>query len=1326
VSVGGGPLGDFGPVQVLDANTATAQLSVLATAALAPRTVQVSTTVFAPDEVETETLINGFTVVSATPPGSASSTVTTLAGFAGAPGFVDGAANTARFRDLAGVAVGADDSIYVADAGNHSIRRISAAGTVTTLAGNGTAGFADGAGGTARFNNPQGVAVDANGVVYVADTDNHAIRRITTDGTVTTLAGNGTAGFQNGQGTQARFNSPRGVAVDTSGNLYVADSGNHAVRAISLNGSVNTVAGDGTIGSTDAPTARFNGLVGIAVDGVSLYVYVADTANHRIRRLNASGATLTIAGAERGFADGSASQARFADPMGLTVDAAGKLLVADSTNSLIRMIDPGLATGGGPNAVTTVAGTGERGSNNGTGDVARFITPRGVAVLSSSAIIVADTGNHVLRKILLPPVITAISPAQGAAGDAITIDGERFNGQSTSGNTVKFAKAGGGQTTAQVTAASPTRLTVSVPADAASGTISVQTEGGTAISPVSFTYIPRPVIAGFTPSSGAIASVVTISGTALRPTANNPTVTFAGPSNTRLQASLQSATNTEIKAIVPAGAVSGVIRVQTEGGAADTATSFTIIVASPVITGFTPSSGQVGSTVTLTGINLKAETGATVVTFAGSSNRLQALLTLVTPTSVQAVVPNGAMTGTITLTNALGSATSATPFTIDPGQNDYQLIAAPATTTAVQGSTATFVVYLTSPTTTFSQLVSLSTSGLPAGVTTSLAPQQITAGARATLQINISGTLAAGSYPFTVRGSGLVNGAELLRTASLTLNVISGGQTTLSGRVLSTEDEPILGATVSLDGQTATTDAAGGFLLGGVTAGSSRPLMVDGRTASAPNRTYPVIIEPADLVAGQANLNPYTFYLPAIDTQYEADVVPNQETVVTTPRVPGVQMTIPAGANLRNRDGSPVARVSITPVPIDRTPAPLPANVRTTLVFTSQPGGAIADLAMPVIYPNLAEADPGTRVELYAFNHDTVQWYVYGYGRVSADGRSIVPEIDPATGRQYGLRDFSWHMANAAPSGNPGDVVCVACQTTSNRTRRAVDLSTGLKIEQMNDIIFNGARGGLSLTRTFTSDRGTNLDKGRFGYGTRDNYDIRLRGDFTVGGAGRVVWPDQVAGWQYSYARTANDGALVFTNNSVVSQRGDEIRKLVDGTFEYRFKSGEVLRFDADRKLTAIVDRNQNTTSLSYDGAGRLVQVTDAVGRSLTFAYNTADGVSQVTDPLGRAWKYEYDGAHGVGYVTKMIDPLGKFVSYTYTAGRLATVTDKRGNMVKQIQYDNSGRVVRQDYAEGGFERFEYTTSGGVVTAVKITDSLGRNVKKRMNANLLTTPRVSC
>jgi hypothetical protein len=223
------------------------------------------------------------------------------------------------------------------------------------------------------------------------------------------------------------------------------------------------------------------------------------------------------------------------------------------------------------------------------------------------------------------------------------------------------------------------------------------------------------------------------------------------------------------------------------------------------------------------------------------------------------------------------------------------LTVAPSTTTAVQGGSGTYIVYVTSQQTTFSQLASLTATGLPAGITATFGPEQITAGASSTLTLKLSGTIAPGNYPLTIHGVASVGGHDLERTAGATLNVMVGGQTTLSGRVLSTDSEPIIGATASLDGHTAMTDAAGSFLLSGVTAGTNRPLMVDGRTASSPNKTYPVIIEPANLVAGQANVNPYTFYLPPIDTQYEVEVVPGQNTVASNPRVPGLEMTIPAG-----------------------------------------------------------------------------------------------------------------------------------------------------------------------------------------------------------------------------------------------------------------------------------------------------------------------------------------------------------------------------------------------------------------------------------------------
>lgn len=416
------------------------------------------------------------------------------------------------------------------------------------------------------------------------------------------------------------------------------------------------------------------------------------------------------------------------------------------------------------------------------------------------------------------------------------------------------------------------------------------------------------------------------------------------------------------------------------------------------------------------------------MTFAGTTAPVPAPVIFESPTEVRVTVPNGAVTGPIRLTNSFGSAVTNGSFTVQAPLPGFDVTVAPSSVTAVQNGVALYVIYVTSGQTTFTQLAALSTQGLPPGVNITFEPQQITAGANSTLRLNLANSnVSPGNYPFTIRGSATVDGSPLVRTASATLNVLAAGQTTLAGRVLSTEKEPIPGATVSLDGKTTTTDAAGAFLLVDVTAGAERVVMVDGRTANVPNRTYPVINEPATIVAGQANVVPYNFYLPPIDTQYEVVVVPNQDTIATTPRLPGYQLTVPAGANLRNRDGSPVSRMSVTPLPIDRIPAPLPPNVVTAEVWTAQPGGALSDIQIPVIYANDMHADPGTQCQLYVFNHDTVRWEIYGTGRVSADGRTIIPEINPATGQPYGLSNFAWHFPapppppTASPDGNPGD-----------------------------------------------------------------------------------------------------------------------------------------------------------------------------------------------------------------------------------------------------------------------------------------------------------------
>jgi sugar lactone lactonase YvrE len=319
-------------------------------------------------------------------------TVSTLAGLS--KGHADGPVKVLPFNDPEGVAVDAAGNLYVADSGSQRIQKVSPGGVITTLAGDGTAGFADGPGTTARFSAPEAVAVDTAGNLYVADENNHRIRRITPAGDVSTLAGDGTAGFADGPGATARFNVPNGVAVDGAGNVYVGDTRNYRVRKITPTGVVSTVAGDGTAGMADGPgaTARFNAPGRVGVDAAG-NVYVGDGANHRIRKITPAGVVSTLAGdGTAGFVDGPGATARFNGPQSVAVDAAGNVYVADELNHRIRMITPA-------GIVSTLAGDGTAGFVNGPGSTARFVGPQGVAVDAAGNVFVTDDGNNVLRRI---------------------------------------------------------------------------------------------------------------------------------------------------------------------------------------------------------------------------------------------------------------------------------------------------------------------------------------------------------------------------------------------------------------------------------------------------------------------------------------------------------------------------------------------------------------------------------------------------------------------------------------------------------------------------------------------------------------------------------------------------------------------------------------------------------------------------------------------------------------------------------------------------------------------------------------------------------------
>jgi hypothetical protein len=259
--------------------------------------------------------------------------------------FVDGQGPAARFNGPASMTVDAAGHIVVVDYGNNALRRVSKAGEVSTLAGNWESGFADGQGEAARFNEPEGVALAANDELVVADTENHAIRVVTPGGAVRTLAGNGEAGFTDGQGAAARFNSPKGLARDKDGSILVADKGNNAVRRVTMEGEVSTVAGNVEAGYADGEgaAARFNCPTSVVVDKEGTIV-VADCDNERLRKIVGRQVTTLAGGSEAGTADGAGAGARFKQPFRLALDERGRLLVAELGRAdSLRVVDASLA-----------------------------------------------------------------------------------------------------------------------------------------------------------------------------------------------------------------------------------------------------------------------------------------------------------------------------------------------------------------------------------------------------------------------------------------------------------------------------------------------------------------------------------------------------------------------------------------------------------------------------------------------------------------------------------------------------------------------------------------------------------------------------------------------------------------------------------------------------------------------------------------------------------------------------------------------------------------------------------------------------------------------
>jgi RHS repeat-associated protein len=530
------------------------------------------------------------------------------------------------------------------------------------------------------------------------------------------------------------------------------------------------------------------------------------------------------------------------------------------------------------------------------------------------------------------------------------------------------------------------------------------------------------------------------------------------------------------------------------------------------------------------------------------------------------------------------------------------------------------------------------------------------------------------------------------------------GISSVAGQALMLNGLPLAGLRVSVQGtsQSALTDSAGQFVLKGVPAGHQVLVIDGGRIGGVRYGTFAIGLQVA--AHAQTALDAPIWMTPLdLSGDHRIASPTTKETRITTPRIPGLEVRLPAGTVIHDAAGHIVHSLNITAIPVDRPPFPLPFFIEVPVYFTVQPGRAYLSKGAQIVYPNYTHLRPGTRVAFWNYDPSGRGWYVYGHGSVTPNGKQVIP--DP------GVR--VWEFTGSMITGTPSPPSSGSAPGGSLESGDPVDLSTGL---------FDYTKTDLTIPDTIPivierSYRQGDSNSYSFGIGTTNRYDLRLwsennyhEADLILPDGGRVLYKRVSAGEGYKEAEyKATNTPSVFYDSTITwneSVPGWDLT-LTNGT-TYVF--GELAPLQAIRNKQG----QQLTITRSNGQKGNITQITSPHGRWVKFTYNSSNDITEIKDNAGRTLKYKYTTG---GLLESATDPAEHTTKYEYNSeNEMKSITDPRGNKYIENEYESHGRIAKQKMANGGVFEFNYTTSGeGKVEATTVTEP--RETKRKVTFN---------